>query len=317
MSTNQTIIRYFIIKGISSDPQLQAPIFVLVLLIYLFILGGNIIIFLLICLDHHLHTPMYFFLANLSIVDISYSTIALHNILTFFITQNNRVSFLSYMMQIYIFGSLTGHELLILTAMSYDRYVAICKPLHYHMVMSGRTCSLMASACWSLGFLQIIPPFVILCSFTCYSSIEVNQFFCDFFPLLKNSCNDTSTLEMLFFIEGLFLFCLPPFVLTFVSYIFIVRAILKVPSAIGRRKAFYTCSSHLTIVILLYTTLATQYLTPNLGSTLDFKKLFALVNTTAVPMFNPLIYSLKNKSVKTALRRRILKLKMITYYFWF
>ncbi|XP_063794680.1 olfactory receptor 6C74-like [Pseudophryne corroboree] len=310
--TNQTNVKYFIIKGISDDPELQGPIFFLVLLIYLITLGGNVTIFLLVCLDHHLHTPMYFFLANLSTVDMACCTISLHKVLMSFITHDNTVSYISCMIQMYIFGSLTGHELLILTAMSYDRYVAICKPLHYHMIMSARTCCLMASACWLLGFLQIIPPFVILCSFSCYTSIEINHFFCDIVPLIKMYCDDTSTLEMLFFMEGLCLFTLTPFVLTFIPYIFIISTILKIPSSIGQRKAFYTCSSHLTVVILLYTTLASQYLTPNLRSNLDSKKLFALFNTTAVPMLNPLIYSLKNKSVITSLRWRLGKIRAIS-----
>ncbi|XP_063794682.1 olfactory receptor 6C74-like [Pseudophryne corroboree] len=207
------------------------------------------------------------------------------------------------MAQMYMFGSLGGLELLILTAMSYDRYVAICKPLRYHMVMNTRTCAIMASACWLLGFLQNLPPAAIVSSFSCYLSIEINHYFCDIVPVMKNSCDDTSVVELLFFIVGLLPSILTQFVLTFVPYSLIIVAILKIPSGIGRRKAFYTCSSHLTVVILLYTTLFSQYMTPNLGSTLEFTKLYALFNTAAVPMLNPLIYSLKNKDVKKALKR--------------
>ncbi|XP_018421049.1 PREDICTED: olfactory receptor 1009-like [Nanorana parkeri] len=311
MYLNQTLIRYFIIKGISDVPEIQTAIFFLVLLIYLITLAGNMTIFLLICLDHHLHTPMYYFLGNLSIVDMSCSTITLHKTLTSFITHDKSVSYLACMIQMYMFGSLTGHGLLILTAMSYDRYVAICNPLRYQMVMNTRTCVLLASACCLVGFIQVIPPVGILYTFSCYSTTEVNHFFCDIVPLMKISCDDTSFLEMLFFIEGLVLLIYTPFVLTFIPYIFIIVTILKIRSHHGRRKAFYTCSSHLTVVILLYTTLVSQYLTPNLSSTLDSKKLFALFNTAAVPVLNPIIYSLKNKDVKVALRRSLGKFRLM------
>ncbi|XP_056397412.1 olfactory receptor 6C74-like [Hyla sarda] len=302
MFLNQTHIRYFIINGITDVPELQLPIFLIVLLIYLITLGGNMTLLLLVCLDHRLHTPMYFFLGNLSIVDMSSSTITLHKTLSSFITRDKSVSYISCMIQMYMFGSLISHELLILAAMSYDRYVAICNPLRYHMVMNPKNCSLLASSCWVLGFLQIIPPVGILYSFSCYFSIEINHFFCDIVPLMRISCDDTSFLEKLLLIEGVLVFCLTPFLLTLFPYIFIINTILKIPGTIGKRKAFYTCSSHLTAVILLYITLIGQYLTPNLSSTLESKKYFALFNTVAVPMLNPLIYSLKNKDVKKAFR---------------
>ncbi|XP_068103910.1 olfactory receptor 8D1-like [Hyperolius riggenbachi] len=301
INLNQTTARYFIIKGISENPILQIPIFLLVLLMYITTLSGNMTI-LIACRHPLLHTPMYFFLGNLSIVDISCSTISLHKILINFITGDKSVTFLQCMIQMYMFGSFAGHELLILTAMSYDRYVAICNPLHYHMVMNRRMCMTLAFACWIMGFFQVLPPCGIVFSYTCYSSIEINHFFCDIVPLMKISCNDTYVLEMLFFIEGIFPLILTPFVITFVPYIFIISSILKISSSTGRRKAFYTCSSHLTVVTMLYTTLASQYLTPNVLSTLNLKKVLSLFNTAAVPMLNPLIYSLKNKDVKRVLK---------------
>ncbi|XP_069800236.1 olfactory receptor 6C1-like [Dendropsophus ebraccatus] len=304
MQRNQTSVRYFIIKGISDDPYLQLLIFLLVLLIYLTTISGNLTI-LIACRDPRLHTPMYFFLGNLSILDICFSTVSLHKILIIFISQDNRVSFLACMMQMYMFGSLEGLELSILTAMSYDRYVAICKPLQYPLLMNTRTCVILAAACWILGFLQVFPPFWIVYNFTCYFSNEINHFFCDIIPMIRISCDDTTFVEMLFFIEGIFPIILTPFLLTFVSYIFIIHAILRIRTTSGRLKTFYTCSSHLTVVILLYTTLFGQYLTPNVSSTLESKKLFALFNTAAVPLLNPVIYSLKNKDVKRALKKRV------------
>ncbi|XP_077137682.1 LOW QUALITY PROTEIN: olfactory receptor 5B12-like [Ranitomeya variabilis] len=302
MHSNQTIVKYFIMKGITDVPELQVPIFLLVLFIYLITLGGNVALLFLVCLDRRPHNPMHFLLGNLSIVDLSCSTVTLHKILSSFVTRDKAVSYTSCMIQMYMFGSLMGHELLILAAMSYDRYMAICNPLRYHMVMNTRSCSLLASIYWMWGFLQVIPPVGILCSFSCYSSFEINHFFCDIVPLMRISCDDTSFLEKLFFIEGLLVLNLIPFLLTFISYVFIINTILKIRSGIGRHKTFYTCSSHLTSFILLYTTLIGQYLTPNLRNTLESKKIFALFNTAAVPMLNPLIYSLKNKDVKKSFR---------------
>uniref|UniRef100_A0A8C5QZW0 G-protein coupled receptors family 1 profile domain-containing protein n=1 Tax=Leptobrachium leishanense TaxID=445787 RepID=A0A8C5QZW0_9ANUR len=298
---NQTSLTYFIIKGISDNPELQLLIFLMVLLIYLITLGGNTVIFLLVCLDRRLHTPMYFFLANLSILDISSTTV----ILVMFTGGGNTISFVGCMVQMYFFASLLCHELLMLTAMSYDRYVAVCHPLRYHTIMSQKVCVSLALSCWLLGFLQVLPPFLILAGFTCYTSNEINHFFCDIIQLMEITCNDTSFLQIIVFINGVFVVALLPFTLTFISYIFIIVTILKIKSNTGKRKAFYTCSSHLTVVILLYGILSVQYQVPSTADFATSKKFFSLFNTAAVPMLNPLIYSLKNKDVKSAMRRKL------------
>ncbi|KAM4696255.1 olfactory receptor 6C74-like [Rhinophrynus dorsalis] len=311
-SINQTSMTYFIIKGISDRPELQVPVFLLTLVIYLITIGGNITILLLVCLDHQLHIPMYFFLGNLSIVDMSSVTVTLHKILISFITGNKSVSFLSCMTQLYFFASFTGHELLILTVMSYDRYVAICNPLRYHTIMSNKVCVLLITVCWIWGFLQVIPPVFLLAGFSCYVSNEINHFFCDMVPLMNLSCNDTSVLAILNLTEGLILSTLTPFVLTIISYVFIIITILRIQTSTGRRKAFYTCSSHLTVVIILYVLLICQYLIPTRTNNLDFNKLFSLFNTAIVPMLNPLIYSLKNKDVNSALKSRLQRWELTT-----
>ncbi|KAM3911781.1 olfactory receptor 5V1-like [Leptodactylus fuscus] len=301
---NHTMVTSFIIKGISDIPELQVPIFLLVLFIYLMTLGGNLTILLLVCLDHHLHTPMYFFLANLSIVDMSSATVTLHTMLLIGITGNKTISYTSCIAQIYFVGCFISEELLFLTVMSYDRYVAICNPLRYRMIMNQRVCAMLASICWVLGFLEIIPYAVLVTGFSCYRSNVVNHFFCDLVPVIKLSCSDTSVLEVLFIVEGAFILTLGPFILTFISYVFIISTIVRIRSSNGRRKAFYTCSSHLTVVSLLYTTLIYQYLRPISPVSLEYNKLISLFNSGAVPVLNPLIYSLKNKDVKAAFRRK-------------
>ncbi|KAM4019260.1 olfactory receptor 5B12-like [Anomaloglossus baeobatrachus] len=307
MKQNQTIITYFIIKGVSDVPQLQAPIFVLVLLIYLSVLIGNMSLLLLVCLDSHLHTPMYFFLANLSVVDMTSSTVTLHKILQIFITRDNTVVYFACLIQLFMFGSLSSHGLFILTAMSYDRYVAICRPLNYNIIMNFRICLLLASFCWVLGFIQVVPYVWLISMISCYTSNEIDHFFCDLVPFMDITCNDKSTLQRLSTIQGLIVYAMFPFVLISTSYFFILRAIMKIHSSIGRRKVFTTCSSHLALIVLLYTTLIFQYSVPS--NSPGSKKLFSLFNTAIVPVLNPLIYSLKNKDVKTAFRRRLGKRK--------
>ncbi|KAM4641759.1 olfactory receptor 8D1-like [Discoglossus pictus] len=304
---NGTTMFFFILKGISDVHEMQLPIFLLVLLLYLITLGGNMTILLLVWLDPQLHTPMYFFLGNLSFIDMSSTTVNLHKILTSFLSGDNTISFSCCMAQLYMFASLTIDELLILTAMtmSYDRYVAICKPLHYHMIMNRRVCVMLAMISWGFGFMEVLPTLWATSNLTCYKSNIVNHFFCDVVPLKQLTCSDTFILDLYVFIEGGLIVFFTPFILTFISYIFIVTTILKIRSSSGRRKAFYTCSSHLTVVILLYLTIFCQYFRPESVFSLDANKLFSLFNTAAVPILNPLIYSLKNKDVKSALRRQL------------
>ncbi|KAG8552805.1 hypothetical protein GDO81_003077 [Engystomops pustulosus] len=297
---NRTIVKYFILKGFSDTLELQITVFLVVLIIYMLTFGGNMMILLLIFLDRHLHTPMYFFLANLSIVDISFTTTMLCKIFTSFFTGDLTISFYGCIIQSSMCGSFTIHELYILTAMSYDRYVAICRPLRYQLVMNKRTCVVLASLCWALGFLFVSPICWILSTFSCYRSIELNHFLCDVVILIRLTCSDTSLMDIFSFIEGLIFFVVSPFLLTFVPYIFIIIAILKIRTTTGKYKAFYTCSSHLTVVILLYTMNIIQYMIP---STLEYKKFYTLINTVVVPLLNPLIYSLKNQDMKNALRK--------------
>ncbi|XP_077344653.1 olfactory receptor 5V1-like [Lithobates pipiens] len=303
--TNLSVTTYFIIIGFSDFPVLQTVISFLVLFAYLVTVSGNMTILLLVCQDQHLHTPMYFFICNLSILDICCSTNNLHNILISSVTRDNTISIAGCLTQIFIFISLTCAELLILAAMSYDRYVAICSPLYYNMIMNFPVCTLLAISCWVLGALESIPIFWELFKLTCFRSNTINHFFCDIMPIMKLTCSDTTFLDFYILTLGVLVSAFSPFLFTVISYVFIIVSVLKINSTTGRHKAFYTFSSHLTVFILLYTTLAIQYLRPHSVINLDSNKLVSLLNTATVPLLNPLIYSLKNKDVKEAFRRRV------------
>nr|DBA20392.1 TPA: hypothetical protein GDO54_017179 [Pyxicephalus adspersus] len=300
---NITLVTFFILEGISDVPQLQVTSFLLVLHVYLVTLGGNLAILLLVCLDSQLHTPMYFFLVNLSILDISSSIVTLHKIPVMFVTGNHMVSFTECMAQVYIFTWLCGNELILLTVMSYDRYVAICKPLQYSIVMNNRVCVGLATFCWSFSLLQIFPAMLMLSQMACYISNIIDHFLCDIIVMMSLSCSDISILEFLIFTQGVLLSIFTPFLLTFISYAFIISTIMGIKSSKGRAKTFYTCSSHLTVVTLFYATIVCQYLTP--PGTFKSSKFLSLFNTAVVPMLNPIIYSLKNTDVKSAFLRKL------------
>ncbi|XP_053330098.1 olfactory receptor 13C9-like [Spea bombifrons] len=308
---NQTWMDYFVIKGITDLPELQTPIFLLVLLIYITILGGNATILLLICLNPHLHTPMYHFLSNLSALDICYTTVTMHSVLISYASGDKRVSFSGCIAQMYFYVSFLCCEFMLLTAMSYDRYVAICNPLRYATIMNSRACLLLMGACWVLGFAEVVPAIFIIYNIYCFRSNEVNHFFCDLLAVMKLFCSRASVMEHLIYIESVFIGFIP-FSLTIMSYGYIIQTITRINSNRGKRKAFYTCSSHLTVVSLLYVTIFCMYMRPTSSFTLDSDKLFSLLYTTLTPLLNPLIYSLKNKDVKAAVTHLLKRNKIIS-----
>nr|DBA20724.1 TPA: hypothetical protein GDO54_017474 [Pyxicephalus adspersus] len=305
---NESILTYFVIKGISDDPHLQLPLCVLVICIYIITLCGNFIILLLVIMDCKLQSPMYFFLANLSAMDISLSTVSFYKLLDIYITRNKTISYFGCMSQVFFYSSLVGNELLLLSVMSYDRYLAICNPFHYSRIMRKKPCMYLALVCWVLGFLELIPYVVLLSNISCYKSNLINHFFCDIVPVMKLSCSNIRALEILIFTEGLLILNLCPCFFTFVPYMFIIISVMKIKSSSGKWKAFYTFSSHLTVVVIIYVTLGCQYLKPVSKDNLISNKLYSFFNIAAVPMLNPLIYSLRNKVVKEAFIRKIKRL---------
>ncbi|XP_030395836.1 olfactory receptor 11A1-like [Gopherus evgoodei] len=303
---NQTSIAKFILLGFGDLPELQILLFPLFLVIYVVTMAGNILIVVLIVADQHLHTPMYFFLGNLSCLEICYTSTILPRMLTSLLTGDRTISIIGCIMQFNLFSSLAAVECALLAVMSYDRYLAICKPLHYAVQMNGSLCLQMASLSWISGFLASTVTTSLLAQFAFCGPNEIDHFFCDFTPLIKLSCSDTSQMELVTFILSS-IFTLPAFLLTVMSYISIIASILRIPSTMGRQKAFSTCSSHLIVVTIFYGTLMIVYMLPDNATVGNLNKVFSIFYTVLTPMVNPLIYSLRNKEVNRALRKALVK----------
>ncbi|KAG8435677.1 hypothetical protein GDO86_013561 [Hymenochirus boettgeri] len=302
----------FIIQGLSDTPGLQLPLFVLFLIIYLFIIIGNLLIFFIILLNSDLHTPMYKFLQNLSIIDISFTTVVLPDLLHLLITKKNKISFFGCMTQMYLYLSLNGNEYFLLMIMSYDRYVAICDPLHYINRMSEKCFAWLISAANCAGFLGSVCHVVLISKLSYCHSHLINHFFCDLIPLLKLSCSDTFIIEILTYVVGTLL-AGNSFLLTLISYIYIISTILKIQSTHGRQKAFSTCASHLTCVIILYMTLICLYMKPTTSYSPNRDKFFSLLCIVLVPLLNPLIYTIKNKEFLIAFNKLRQKVKSFVF----
>ncbi|XP_029435419.1 olfactory receptor 6N1-like [Rhinatrema bivittatum] len=301
---NQTLVTEFVILGFPSLEKFSSLLFVVFLTIYLFTVTGNILIFLLVRVDHHLHTPMFFLLNNLSLLEICYTTVIIPKMLSGFLSQAKNISFTSCMVQLYTFSALGAAECYLLTVMAYDRYLAICKPLHYVTMMSNVSCLKLAAGSWVSGFLSPLLPVILISRLPFCGPNEINYFYCDAQPLLKLSCMDTFVTEASISILASTLI-LSSFVLTVVSYIYIISTILRISSATGRQKAFSTCGSHLTVVIIFYGTIVCMYVQPTAGYSLDVSKVLSLLYTVFTPMLNPIIYSLRNKDIREALRKLI------------
>ncbi|KAM3921503.1 olfactory receptor 5V1-like [Leptodactylus fuscus] len=298
---NQSYFCEFILLGFS-DGQILLSFVILV--IYTMILLGNLTILSVIKIDKNLQTPMYFFLSYLSILDICYSTVTLPAMLVNAITGNRRISFNRCFTQLYFFVSLGGSECLLLAAMAYDRYVAICNPLHYAVIMNKRFCSYLVGGSWFSGFLNSVLHTLMTSKLTFCGTRFVNHFFCDVPPMLNAACTDTHTSQLLLYIVSVFL-GMTPFVFVIVSYVQIISTILKIPSSTGRQKAFSTCSSHLIVVTVFYVTANFNYIGPAPGDSFDIVRLSSVLYSVLTPLFNPVIYCLRNQEVRRALEKAL------------
>ncbi|XP_068023636.1 olfactory receptor 10A4-like [Melanerpes formicivorus] len=308
---NHTLVTYFQFLPFSSTPAIQGSLFCLVLFMYLSTLVGNILIITLTMVDAALHSPMYFFLKNLSFLEIGYTTSTIPKMLVNFLSRKPGISFLGCATQMYVFSLLGITECCLLAVMAYDRYVAICQPLHYQAMMSWGKCFLLAAVSWLIGFLVALGQTTSIFTLPYCGPNRINHFFCDLPPLLKLACAATSKNEITTYIIAV-LFIMVPFLLIVVSYVQILHTIFKMPSAGDKRKTFSTCSSHLVVVTLFYGSGIVAYLRPKAYFSSSSTKLLSLFYTLMSPMMNPLIYSLRNNEVKQALKRLITKTRKVS-----
>ncbi|XP_058383470.1 olfactory receptor 10AG1-like [Diceros bicornis minor] len=300
-----TVIR-FVLLGFSDLPNLPGLLFGVFSIIYIIIILGNSLIIIIIRLDTTLQKPMYFFLANFSSLEICYVSVTLPRILVSLWTQDGSISMLDCATQMCFFLMLGATECFLLAVMAYDRYVAICDPLRYPLVMNNERCIQLAVGCWISGIPVQIGQTCQIFSLHFCNSNQINHFFCDIPPILKLACGDTSAHEMSVYVAAM-LFVAIPFMLILASYCKIISTILRLPTARGRAKAFSTCSSHLLVVVLFFGSVTITYLRPKSDHSSRTDKLLSLFYTIVTPIFNPMIYSLRNKDVIAALRKLLLK----------
>ncbi|KAM9316352.1 olfactory receptor 2A12-like [Gastrophryne carolinensis] len=300
---NQTIITEIILFGFTRNPTINAFLFILFFIIYLVTVLGNALIIGTILLNYHLHIPMYYFLCMLSIFDLSYSSTAVPRLLSDLFSSERTISTAACTVQIYVILLLEGCECLLLAIMAYDRYVAICQPLHYPILMRWRICYKLTTMMFILGFMMCIFPSIFMRISLC--SNQINHFMCEVLAVLKLACDSTSSNEAVIFSIS-FMTLLIPFVLIIISYICILSTVFKIQSA-GRAKAFSTCSSHLTVVGLYFGTVMLMYFGPPSHYSTDQEKYSSIFYVIVSPMLNPLIYSLNNMEVKNTVKKLLSK----------
>uniref|UniRef100_A0A452I1W4 Olfactory receptor n=1 Tax=Gopherus agassizii TaxID=38772 RepID=A0A452I1W4_9SAUR len=302
LNESQTVLTEFTFVAFSYLQELQVLLFLVFLLIYLLTIMGNIVIILLIKLSPSLHTPMYFFLVNLSFLEMCYTTSVVPQMLVHLLVEHKSISIVGCAAQMYVFTILGLTECCLLATMAYDRYVAICHPLQYTLIMSSRVCVCLAAASWVTGFLVETAQTTWIFTLPFCGPQQIHHFFCDILPVVNLACADTSMNEITLFGVSM-LFIMGPFLLILVSYVRIISTILKMPSAESRHKAFSTCSAHLMVVTLFFGTALFTYLQPRSSYSPNTDKMISLMYTVVTPLLNPVIYTLRNKEVKGALKK--------------
>ncbi|XP_021482477.1 olfactory receptor 8B3-like [Meriones unguiculatus] len=301
---NYSLVTEFILEGLTNRPELQMPLFFLFLGIYVVTIVANLGLITLISLNSHLHTPMYYFLFNLSFVDICYSSVFTPKMLINFVVEENTISYTGCLAQLYFFCFFVITECYILTAMAYDRYVAICKPLLYNVTLSPQICAGFVFGAYVMGCWGSLAHTLCMARLTFCDANLVNHYLCDILPVLQLSCTSTYINEVVVFVlVGLNIIASTS--TTFVSYGFIIANVLRISSARGRAKAFNTCSSHIMTVSLFFGAAAFMYMQPSDAESMDKGKVASVFYTNVGPMLNPLIYSLRNKDVKLALKKTL------------
>ncbi|XP_008581174.1 PREDICTED: olfactory receptor 6C6-like, partial [Galeopterus variegatus] len=304
---NQSREIEFILLGLTDDPKLQIVIFMFLFLNYVLSVMGNLSIILLTLLDPHLKTPMYFFLQNFSFLEISLTTVCIPRFLITIVTKNKIVSYNGCASQLFFFLLLGVTEFYLLAAMSFDRYLAICKPLHYPIIMSNKVCYQLVLSSWAAGFLITFPPLVMGLKLEFCASKVIDHFICDTSPILQISCTDTHFLELIAFVSAV-VTLVTTLLLVILSYVYIIKTILKMSSAQKRTKAFSTCSSHMIVVSLTYGSCIFIYLKPSVKERVTTSKVVAVIYTSIAPLLNPFIYTLRNQQVKQAFKDTLQKI---------
>ncbi|XP_037364091.1 olfactory receptor 2T29-like [Talpa occidentalis] len=301
---NQTGWSDFILVGLFVQSNYPVLLCVVIFLVFLMALSGNIILILLIHSNAHLHTPMYFFISQLSFMDVMYISVTVPKMLIDQVMGTNKISAPECGLQMFLYLTLVGSEFFLLAAMAYDRYVAICHPLRYPILMNHKVCLLLVSGCWFLGSVDGFMLTPVTMTFPFCRSREIHHFFCEVPAVMKLSCVDTSLYEILMYLCCILMLLIPVTVISS-SYSFILLTIHRMNSAEGRKKAFATCSSHMTVVILFYGAAVYTYMLPNSYHTPEKDMVVSVFYTILTPVLNPLIYSLRNKDVTGALKKML------------
>ena len=307
---NHSAITTFILLGLTDDARLQVFLSVFVFLTYTSTVAGNLVIILLTLVSSYPKTPMYFFLRNFSILEIIFTTVYVPRFLYSMTTGDKRVTYNACAIQLFFVILIGATEFFLLTAMSYDRYVAICKPLHYSTIMSEKVCTILVLCSWLIGLIVILPPLSLGVQLDFCNSNLIDHFGCDASPLLKIVCSDTQFIEQLVLIMAVLTLILT-LVCVIVSYTYIIKTILRLPSAQQRKKSFSTCSSHIIVVSITYGSCIFIYIKPAKEG-VAINKVAALLNTSIIPLMNPFIYTLRNKQVKQVFRDSILKMAFLS-----
>ncbi|XP_066485849.1 olfactory receptor 6N1-like [Tiliqua scincoides] len=299
---NRTVVAEFVFLHFTSIPSLETLLFVLFLTIYILSLTGNLLIIVIVVVDTRLQTAMYFFICNLSMVEVWYTTVTVPKMLANLLADNRTISIPGCITQYYFFFAFAAIELFILTAMAYDRYLAICNPLRYSTIMNPKTCRTVAVTCWFVGFICPTFPSFMLAKISFCSPNRINHFFCDAGQIFRLACTDTYAIQIVGYSFSSII-VMAALVFTLGSYVQIVATIVKMSSAAARRKTFSTCASHLSVVTIYFGTLIFMYVRPAVRYKSNANKVVAVFYSVITPLLNPMIYTLRNKDVKEALKK--------------
>ncbi|XP_053575517.1 olfactory receptor 5AS1-like [Bombina bombina] len=303
LKDNHTMVTEFILVGLHNLHSYRILIFIFLTIMYTVTIAGNVLIIVLVSTNHQLQSPMYIFLSHLSFADILISTNISPNALQVILLGKITIPAANCLTQLYFFGASAIIESCLLTVMSYDRYLAICKPLHYSSVMNYRLLQYLVIWSWTSGFVVSGISHIFILNLNFCSINVIDHFFCDLAPILELSCSDTSSVQIVVSIAATFM-SLFQFVLVIITYICIFTSILQISSSKGRQKAFSTCSAHLIVVCMFYGTMIILYIAPSKGYSVNLNKILSVLNTVVTPLFNPVIYTLRNKDIRVTLKKK-------------